>query len=620
MEVKGLPVAASPISYMNHYSSLIYKAGVLASLFVVLAVCYQPCTAAEKHDWRNDWGLLVDFDMAIDTEGYSFPTSIAFVPEPGSGPKDPLYFVTELRGRVKVVTNDRSVYTFAEDIFRFEPAQELPSQSGEAGLAGICLDPVHGYVFITFAYEDDNKVLRNNVVRFQSEPGTFSLSPSSMLAFTEIFYNAVTGLSHQIGPCQVDKETLYVGVGDGYTVYNADPDGQNTSRSIDSVLGKILRMSLDGRPLESNPYYVDDDAGKARNYVWAKGLRNPFGLKVVDGRLFVADNGPSVDRFTEVRKGEDYLWDGTNWSIGANSGQVFSPATGVTQLDYLPEDPAIFPEEYSGRFYLTLCGFPSTEVIRDADRGIVSLWYGFEDNEILSPPSYLLKYRGEGLQMIVGLAAGPDGLYLLPLYPDAAGRSYVLKISYEKGSRYPLGLENVTNAFGFIKDRGCLTCHTFEGHGLGGDGPGLDKASLIARIEERITSPEYFNLVRELDKIDREPYRSFKEARREVLEKQGLDKIRTWMKYRIMEPRFDNPHARMPNMGITERKAQMVADFLLSEERVDTNRVDIRVMRFMKNFIPRLKYRYLVYSFALGFSFSLLLLGGYSVFRKRARR
>ncbi|MCI0481371.1 MAG: hypothetical protein L0213_07270, partial [Candidatus Dadabacteria bacterium] len=61
--------------------------------------------------------------MAIDTEGYSFPTSIAFVPEPGSGPRDPLYFVTELRGRVKVVTNDRSVHTFAEDIFRFEPAQ-----------------------------------------------------------------------------------------------------------------------------------------------------------------------------------------------------------------------------------------------------------------------------------------------------------------------------------------------------------------------------------------------------------------------------------------------------------------------------------------------------------------
>ena len=605
---------------MNHYISVIYKAGVLASLFVVLAVYCHPCAADENHDWRNDWGLREDFDIAIDTEGYSFPVSIAFVPEPGNGPKDPLYFVTELRGRVKVVTNDRSVYTFAEDIFRFKPMQELPSQSGEGGLTGICLDPVHGYVFITFAYEDDDKVLRNNVVRFQSEPGTFSLEPGSKLAFTDIFYDAVTGLSHQIGPCQVDKETLYVGVGDGYTVFNVGPDGHNTSRSIDSVLGKILRMTLDGKPLGSNPYYVDGDTGKARNYVWAKGFRNPFGLKVVNGRVFVADNGPSVDRFTEVREGEDYLWDGTNWSIGANSLQVLSPATGVTQLDFLPEDSAIFPEEYRGRFYLTLCGFPSTEVIRDADRGIVGLRYGFGDNEILSPPNYLLKYRGEGLQMVVGLGAGPDGLYFLPLYPDASGRSYVLKIVYEKGSRYPQGLENVTNTFGFIKDRGCLTCHTFEGHGLGGDGPSLDKDALIARIEERITSPEYSEFVSELDKMDREPFRSFKGARREVLEKRGLDKISTWMKYRIMEPRFDNPHARMPNMGIRERNAEMVVDFLLSEERVDDNRLDMRVRRFMKHFIPELKYRYLVYSFALGFSLSLLLLGGYSVFRKRVRR
>ncbi|MGH7849901.1 MAG: PQQ-dependent sugar dehydrogenase [Thermodesulfobacteriota bacterium] len=605
---------------MNHYGSIIYKAGVFVSLFVILAVYSRPCPAVENHDWRSDWGLREDFDIAIDTEGYHFPVSIAFVPDPGSGPRDPLYFVTELRGKVKVVTNDRSVYTFAEDIFRFKPMQELPSQSGEGGLTGICLDPVHGYVFITFAYEDDNKVLRNNVVRFQSEPGTFSLEPRSMLAFTDIFYDAVTGLSHQIGPCQVYNDTLYVGVGDGYTVFNVDPDGHNASRSIDSVLGKILRMTLDGKPLESNPYYVDGDMKKARNYVWAKGLRNPFGLKVVNGRVFVADNGPSVDRFTEVREGEDCLWDGTNWSIGANSAQVFSPATGVAQLEFLPGDSAVFPEEYRGRFYLTLCGFPSTEIIRDADRGIVGLRYGFGDDEMLGPPDYLLKYRGEGLQMIVGLAAGPDGLYFLPLYPDAEGRSYVLKISYEKGSRHPYGLENFRDAFGFMKGRGCFTCHTFEGHGLGGDGPSLDKASLIAVIEKRITSPEYSDSVSELDKIGREPFSSFREARREVLETQGLDKVRTWITYRIMEPRFDTPHARMPNMGISERDARMIADYLLSDDRVDRNRADIRVMRFMNHFIPRLKYRYLVYSFALGISLSFLLLGGYSVFRKKVRR
>src|SRR3990167_2892341 len=150
---------------MDHYISVIYKAGVLASLFVVLAVYCHPCAADENHDWRNDWGLREDFDIAIDTEGYHFPVSIAFVPEPGSGPKDPLYFVTELRGRVKVVTNDRSVYTFAEDFINFTPPKELPNSSGENGLTGICLDPENGYVFVTFVYQDENNILRNNIAR-----------------------------------------------------------------------------------------------------------------------------------------------------------------------------------------------------------------------------------------------------------------------------------------------------------------------------------------------------------------------------------------------------------------------------------------------------------------------
>jgi hypothetical protein len=605
---------------MNHIVSITNKAGLFACLFIALAVPPRSSHAAQDNDWMGDWSLEEGFNIRVDTEGYHFPTAIAFVPEPGSGPRDPLYFVTELRGTVKVVTNDRSVYTFARDFFRFKPGEELPSRSGEGGLAGICLDPAHGYVFVTFVYEDENRVLRNNIVRFESEPGTFSIEPSSTLAFTDVFYNAVTGLSHQIGPCQVDGDTLYVGVGDGNTVTKRDAEGRNTSRSIDSVLGKILRMTLDGKPLESNPFYVDDDAGKARNYVWAKGFRNPFGLKIVDGRVFAADNGPSVDRFTEVRAGDDYLWDGTNWSIGANSAQVLSPATGVTQMDFIPGDSEIFPAEYRDRFYLTLCGFPNMDVVRDAARGIISIRYGFEDGLIIKTPRYLLKYRGEGLQMVVGLAAGPDGLYFLPLYPDASGRSYVFKIRHDRDSRHPYGFEDTEDTFWYIDDRGCFTCHTLKGYGAGGDGPSLDREGLVARIEERITSPEYSELAGELDEIDREPFRSYREARREVLEQNGLDKVRTWIKYRLMEPRFDNPYARMPNMGITEPNALMVADYLLGEVRIYQNRPDMRVRRFMQRFIPVLMYRHIVFSFALGFSLALLFMGGYTALRKRMRR
>ena len=118
-----------------------------ATSFFVLA-CYvlsvMTCVTSVAHafDWRSDWAVQSQFSLRIDTEGYQFPTSIAFVPNPGRGPKDPLYFVTELKGKVKVVTNDRSVFTFAENFFRLPP--EKLGVYLSIGLAGICLEPKHG--------------------------------------------------------------------------------------------------------------------------------------------------------------------------------------------------------------------------------------------------------------------------------------------------------------------------------------------------------------------------------------------------------------------------------------------------------------------------------------------
>ncbi len=116
------------------------------------------------------------FSLHRDTEGYRFPTAIAVVPNPGHEPGDPLYFVTELQGTIKVVTNDRSVHTFAH-----VPApvkDTLPKAEAEVGLAGICLEPRHGYVFATYAYHDADGVLRNALVRYQTPPRRFGVAPS----------------------------------------------------------------------------------------------------------------------------------------------------------------------------------------------------------------------------------------------------------------------------------------------------------------------------------------------------------------------------------------------------------------------------------------------------------
>ncbi|MEZ4546328.1 MAG: PQQ-dependent sugar dehydrogenase [Thermodesulfobacteriota bacterium] len=149
-----------------------------------------------------------------------------------------------------------------------------------------------------------------------------------------------------------------------------DKDVYGGSQNIETLQGKIIRMTTDGEPLEDNPYYVDDDAGKARNFVWAAGLRNPFGIKAASGRIYSADNGAgSMDRFLEIRRGENYLWDGTEWSIGANAIQVLTPSDGVAQLDYNAAGDGAFPEPYTDRFFLARTGNPNHRQGMAQDRG-----------------------------------------------------------------------------------------------------------------------------------------------------------------------------------------------------------------------------------------------------------
>lgn len=596
----------------SKYSDLV-RFEVFLFLLTVLPFCYSSSIAQDSDGWKKDWALEKGFNIGIDTEGYHFPSALAFVPDPGKGPKDPLYFVLELRGKIKVVTNDRSVYTFAEDFFKFTPSEELPAFGGESGLAGICLDPENGYVFVTFAYQDKNMILRNNIARFDSKPGTFSLKPASMTAFTDIFSREGSSHSHQIGPCQVSDGTLYVAVGDGFDIVLTDKHDYKRSQNPDSILGKILRMTLDGKPLKSNPFYVDDDVKKARNYVWAVGLRNPFGLKIVDGRVFVADNGPSVDRIVEVHAGGNYHWDGTNTGFATNTLIVFVPGAGVTQLDYLPPDSAIFPAPFTGRFYQSQCGDPDGDPQTTEGRDVAVFDFSFQTGKVISPPSKFLRYQGTIFQTIAGLALGHDGLYLAPILPLSDGRSAVLKVTYDPEHGHPFTLDYEPSAPVLLESKGCYGCHTLGESGWGTAGPNLDSEQLVARVSERLSSGEYRAHVKELDELQTEPYRSHRDERAEVLGKQGIERVRTWTKYHIMEPKFDNPESAMPNLGISEDEAEKITLYLVPDPP-DTR---TEVYHDIKTVLPRLRYRYLVYAFFLGSAVTLLIIGGYAASRRK---
>ena len=111
-----------------------------------------------------------------------------------------------------------------------------------------------------------------------------------------------------------------------------------------------------------------------------------------------------------------------------------------------------------------------------------------------------------------------------------------------------------------------LGCHTIDDKAGGRIGPELNRQLLEQRLGPRLDSAAYLEELGRVDSLNREPFNSFKAARQELREKTGEDRLKTWIKYRIMEPRFDNPNAQMPNLGLSEAEATVIANHLLRRQ------------------------------------------------------
>lgn len=587
---------------------------VIACLLLacLLLACLQllPCSARAELDWRSDWELPAGYSLKIDTEGFDFPTAIAFVPNPGPDPKSPLYFVTELRGKVKVVTRDRSIHTFAENFFHLKPDIELPNPDAEMGMAGIALEPRHGYVFVSFAYQDVNKVLRNSLVRFESQPGTFGIKAGRATSFGQLFRNDISRVTHQIGSIVIDGDAMFMSVGDG---------GQHfKSHDMTSTLGKVLRMDFNGAPVPDNPFYDDAETNSVRNYIWALGLRNPFGLTLARNRLFASENGFEIDRFLEIRRGVDYGWDGTDWSIGMNVPAVFNPTVAPVHLIWLPPDNTLFPPEQRSKFYIAFAGG------RSFTAGLVALDFNLETSRLNARPNPFLLHTAERKRELdpVGVAIGPDGIYIACLYPirkEKAARGAILRIAHEPENLFTRHLDEDDQAHLLMTRKGCYSCHGQKPNDLN-VAPPLDRETLVPRILERLHSPDYTRIAHELDQLDTEPHKSHRAARAAVLKAHGMQQANLWMRYHILEPMFDRKASAMPNLGLTETEARQIADYL--ERR---NVGDIGITGFFKSLAHPLivgppKRRHLVGATVIGFGMAIGLLLPWRAYRRLSAR
>lgn len=366
------------------------------------------------------------FGVEIVATGLTLPVDIAFVPNPGTAPNDPKFYVTELYGQVKVVTNAGTVATYASNILNYTPSGIFPG-SGEQGCTGIAVDPISGDVFVSHLWQTGGQN-SPRITRLHSTNG--GLTSSSRTVILDM-PGETQGQSHQISDLEIVNGQLFCHMGDGFTY--------TTAQNLGSYRGKILRLNLDGTPIASNPFY-NGGTVDSRDYIYCYGVRNPFGgaYRAADGFRYCVENGPSVDRFSRLVAGRNYGWNNTDASMANFAIYNWAPASGPVDLAFVQPQTfggSGYPASMFDHAFVTESGATYAQGQQVIGKRITEFTLDLNGNR-LSGPVPFAEYVGDGYATCAGITAGPDGLYFSDLYKDeqtsgpSASGGRILRIVY----------------------------------------------------------------------------------------------------------------------------------------------------------------------------------------------
>jgi glucose/arabinose dehydrogenase len=158
--------------------------------------------------------------------------------------------------------------------------------SSEGGLLGLAVDPQYPrrpYVYAYYSSGDDNRIARL----------TYS---NNRISSPQVILDGIPAASvHNGGRLRFGPDGfLYAGTGDGADRPNSQDDN--------SLGGKILRITTDGKPAPGNP----------GNRLWfSKGHRNVQGLAFDGNQLYAAEFGQNTwDELNAITAGANYGWPG----------------------------------------------------------------------------------------------------------------------------------------------------------------------------------------------------------------------------------------------------------------------------------------------------------------------
>jgi len=205
----------------------------------------------------------------------------------------------------------------------------------ESGLMGIAFHPDFAsqpYVYVTHSYRSGRDI-RNRLVRMRFDGAT--------LGEPQVLLDNIPGAGNHNG------SRLTIGPDRFLYMTTGDAGRGARAQDLSSVAGKVLRLTLDGRPAPGNPFGT---------LVYSYGHRNAQGIVFHPETrvLYVAEHGPrDNDEVNRVEIGGNYGWPAVHgFCDGDTSGEeafcsnndvvgpvtAWTPTVGVSGADFYDAD------------------------------------------------------------------------------------------------------------------------------------------------------------------------------------------------------------------------------------------------------------------------------------------
>jgi len=247
-------------------------------------------------------------------QGLQKPVDLSEIPD-GSG----RLAVVEQAGIIRILSKAGQA---AGSLF-LDIRSRVRSQGSEQGLLGLAFHPKYaenGFFFVNYTGLDGNTV----IARFKGAAQAAQIDPATekILLQANQPYPNHNGGGVVFGP----DGYLYLSLGDG----GSSGDPQNRAQSLQTTLGKILRIDINQGEGYAIPADNPFSKGGGLPEIWAYGLRNPwrFSFDLQTHDLFIADVGQNSYEevnFIPAGSGAEYNY-GWNYREGLHPYKNEPPA------------------------------------------------------------------------------------------------------------------------------------------------------------------------------------------------------------------------------------------------------------------------------------------------------